>query len=557
MKTLLKILIGFEFAVLTCTVCLLGENTAQAASSEAGLIPTERDAGPPTQLSTRAAEVIRLTESGVEEGVVRAYIENSQSPFELSAEDIVYLKDLGIQAPVIAAMVRHDTKLRDQKRQSEGVPSTSDRVANDPKQPTPDPNGPPPATQPVYVTNAPPEVAYFYDSLAPYGTWVELADYGWCWQPRIVVIDHSWRPYWQGGRWVYTDFGWYWRSDYSWGWGGFHYGRWHHHDRHGWVWFPDLVWGPAWVSWRYSDSHCGWAPLPPRARFEIGHGWRFNNVSVGINFDFHLGADLFTYVELRHMHDPSPHLHGIPPGRVKEIHNRTTVINNYIVGRDNRLVNQGVAVDRVAAASGRQIRPVIVKEDVPARAEGVTRRDRLSREGSESVLYRPVLKPPVNPRPIVAQKADEHHAIVRPPPQQRSAISPPPREPSRSVRPAPAPSIPSPRTPPPNRSENRGVTPAPPPAVPRETDGRTAPRTEPARPAPRPPGAALPAPPTTNPRPIPPVPRLESPRGRADRLSNGPGMKGPPQPAAPPASRRPPDRGREGSGPPSSERKND
>ena len=68
------------------------------------------DSGP-RRLSTNANEVIRLAETGVEEEVILAYIENSQSPFALSAEDIIYLKDLGIAAPVIAAMLAsgHDT----------------------------------------------------------------------------------------------------------------------------------------------------------------------------------------------------------------------------------------------------------------------------------------------------------------------------------------------------------------------------------------------------------------------------------------------------------------
>ena len=93
-------------------------------------------------------------------------------------------------------------------------------------------------------------MSYFYNNLSPYGTWVSLEGYGWCWQPRAVVISHGWRPYCDGGHWVYTDAGWFWQSDYSWGWAPFHYGRWYQHPRCGWVWTPDRVWGPAWVTWR-------------------------------------------------------------------------------------------------------------------------------------------------------------------------------------------------------------------------------------------------------------------------------------------------------------------
>ena len=104
---------------------------------------------------------------------------------------------------------------------------------------------------------------YFYDTLAPYGTWVQVDGYGRCWQPLVVVSEPGWQPYCDRGHWVYTDAGWYWMSDYSWGWAPFHYGRWFHHERFGWVWTPDTVWGPSWVTWRYSDDYCGWAPLPP------------------------------------------------------------------------------------------------------------------------------------------------------------------------------------------------------------------------------------------------------------------------------------------------------
>ena len=100
------------------------------------------------------------------------------------------------------------------------------------------------------MTGAPPDVSYFYNDLSPYGSWVNLEGYGWCWQPRAVVVSPGWRPYCDGGYWVYSDAGWYWQSTYSWGWAPFHYGRWYAHPRCGWVWMPDRVWGPAWVTWR-------------------------------------------------------------------------------------------------------------------------------------------------------------------------------------------------------------------------------------------------------------------------------------------------------------------
>src|SRR5262245_42577024 len=106
-------------------------------------------------------------------------------------------------------------------------------------------------------------ISVFYDQLEPYGDWVEVGDYGYCWHPRD--IDPDWRPY-TTGNWAYTDAGWTWVSDEPYGWAVYHYGRWSRVERVGWVWVPDTEWAPAWVSWRRSDRHIGRSPLPPGSR---------------------------------------------------------------------------------------------------------------------------------------------------------------------------------------------------------------------------------------------------------------------------------------------------
>ena len=135
----------------------------------------------------------------------------------------------------------------------------------------------------------------FYAPLNSYGAWIVLPSYGRVWQPAVTVVNSEWRPYFQGGRWIYTDCGWYWQSDYSWGWAVFHYGRWCYVDRHRWVWIPDTVWAPAWVSWRRSETHCGWAPLPPGTTFRMGVGF---SVGTDAPFDvqFGLSSRHYTFV---------------------------------------------------------------------------------------------------------------------------------------------------------------------------------------------------------------------------------------------------------------------
>jgi len=53
-------------------------------------------------------------------------------------------------------------------------------------------------------------IDFFYDNIGSDGSWVEVADYGYCWQPSIAVSNSS------GGRTRrllgYTDVGWTWVS---------------------------------------------------------------------------------------------------------------------------------------------------------------------------------------------------------------------------------------------------------------------------------------------------------------------------------------------------------
>jgi hypothetical protein len=112
----------------------------------------------------------------------------------------------------------------------------------------------------------------FNSSLAQYGEWVDC-NYGHVWRPFHPA--NRWRPY-LNGRWVWTDYGWYWSSYEPFGWATYHYGRWAYDDYYGWIWVPDHVWGPAWVEWRYDDDYIGWAPLTPHAFFSLNVGITFS-----------------------------------------------------------------------------------------------------------------------------------------------------------------------------------------------------------------------------------------------------------------------------------------
>ena len=137
----------------------------------------------------------------------------------------------------------------------------------------------------------------FYESLTPYGSWFETADYGYVWQPG-AVRDTSWRPY-SRGRWACTDRGWTWISEEPFGWATYHYGRWAQLSGRGWVWVPGSQWAPSWVSWRYCDSYVGWAPLPPETLAYREHRW-----DSSVETRFGISANWYNFVSIRHFGGP-------------------------------------------------------------------------------------------------------------------------------------------------------------------------------------------------------------------------------------------------------------
>jgi len=168
--------------------------------------------------------------------------------------------------------------------------------------------------------------ADFYAPLTPQGSWVEVSSYGRCWRPAGIAVE--WRPYCEG-YWVWTDCGWYWHSDEPWAWACYHYGYWAHDSGYGWVWVPDVVWGPAWVSWRVGGGYVGWAPLPPPG------------------FSVHVAApSLFVFVETGRFTEP--------------VRSRTVIVNNTTIIERTKVINNMKRADR--AVDGSASRRVMINE---------------------------------------------------------------------------------------------------------------------------------------------------------------------------------------------------
>lgn len=199
---------------------------------------------------------------------------------------------------------------------------------------------------------------FFYQSLTPYGEWIEIEPDFYVWKP--VAVRYGWRPYWDG-RWVWTRYGWYWVSTEPFGWIVFHYGRWYYDDYYGWIWIPGYEWAPAWVEWRYNDSYIGWAPLPPYASFRIG---------IGIYFTkrWHHPVHNWIFIRYKHFHHDNPTRYYEDPRRVERFFGNTRQAIEYRYEND-RIINRGIEPRYIEQKIGKKINQVEIIETRDRRGE--------------------------------------------------------------------------------------------------------------------------------------------------------------------------------------------
>ena len=65
----------------------------------------------PMKLSPTALELVKLHESMVDESVILTFVDHSKYPFNLTADQIVYLQDIGVIEEVLSAMIQRDAYL--------------------------------------------------------------------------------------------------------------------------------------------------------------------------------------------------------------------------------------------------------------------------------------------------------------------------------------------------------------------------------------------------------------------------------------------------------------
>jgi hypothetical protein len=217
-----KLKIGVLLAVaLIGWLCFKGASAARSQTT-------------PANLSPDLQEVVKLSATHMSDDVILSYIRNSGVPYNLSADDILYLHSQEISPTVMNALLKA-------KPDQTSPPKSDD---DPPPPPVTQSSAPAPVAPGTPTTPLPTPAATLSDfksQLAPFGEWVDVPGYGQCWRPSVQDQELGWRPYFNAGHWEYTRAGWFWKSDYSWGQYAFHYGRWMQDARYRWVWRPGYL----------------------------------------------------------------------------------------------------------------------------------------------------------------------------------------------------------------------------------------------------------------------------------------------------------------------------
>jgi hypothetical protein len=242
---------------------------------------------------------------------------------------------------------------------------------------------------------------FFYDNLSDQGNWIEVADYGYCFQPSVALSSSDWRPY-ADGYWAYTDAGWTWVSYEDFGWATYHYGRWANLDSFGWVWVPGYEWGPAWVSWRTGGDYVGWAPLPPQP---VGVVYEGRAITGGVDFTFGIGPLYYNFVDIRYIGEPVLRHRIYAPSRNVTIINNTVNVTN-ITYNNSRVYNYGPDYNRLNQYSTRPIQRLNLQREtaVGANLDQVGKRGNFNRvNGNQLMVVAPQIeksKQPIAPKRV-------------------------------------------------------------------------------------------------------------------------------------------------------------
>ena len=170
--------------------------------SQAPAAPVKAPASP-AQFSGGAAEILKMQEAGIAEGVIKAYVEHAPVVYHLSPDEIIALLRRGVSSDIVVAMLYKGEGARAQRDSAQPVAPAPPPRAQEASTRTVQ------ATEPKMIPDPKDEDAYldassYYADYYPSYSYVSL---GWGW-PR-----YSYRYGWPGSGYRYGG-----------GWGGAHYG---------------------------------------------------------------------------------------------------------------------------------------------------------------------------------------------------------------------------------------------------------------------------------------------------------------------------------------------
>jgi hypothetical protein len=126
----------------------------------------------------------------MDENVILAFIQNSGQTYSPTADEILYLSNLGLSQTVVAALFKRAPSA--QPEMDAAASTTTVASVGLP------PLGSPPAAQSG-------NVEFSYNAPAPYDTWRDVPDNGLCWQLATTTLIPDWHPYVIQGGWLHTD----------------------------------------------------------------------------------------------------------------------------------------------------------------------------------------------------------------------------------------------------------------------------------------------------------------------------------------------------------------
>jgi hypothetical protein len=226
-------------------------------------------------------------------------------------------------------------------------------------------------TETEIVSSEPVTIETFKESLNPDGEWIKITkeeidsdgvvgeqtgfvdediNVEYIWRPNPIYIYTGWNPY-TNGRWIWTDWGWMWASNFDWGWATYHYGRWWWSGVYGWVWSPGYRWAPAWVTWRFAENHIGWYPLSPRISLYAGIS----------NINYNYRNENWTFVERNNFTRTIDNNTIVNVSKNEEIVADSKHVMN-IKQQNNKIINTGPDVKNIEKSTGENITQRTINE---------------------------------------------------------------------------------------------------------------------------------------------------------------------------------------------------